>query len=163
VMPERGRNLSGGQRQRVLLAQALLADPEILVLDEPTSAVDAHTEAAIGEGLADLRRGRTTVICTTSPLLLSRADVVVLVDGTVAATGTHVELLASSRRYRDVVTRGADMAVADTPGGDMDGADTPGGHVAGDDTAGADTAGDPGTDPGVADDDADRSPARPGR
>jgi ABC-type multidrug transport system fused ATPase/permease subunit len=137
VMPERGRNLSGGQRQRVLLAQALLADPEILILDEATSAVDAHTEAAIGEGLADLRRGRTTVICTTSPLLLSRADVVVLVDGTVAATGTHVELLASSRRYREVVTRGADTA------GDADG--------------------DPGIDPEVADDDDDRSPARPGR
>jgi ABC-type multidrug transport system fused ATPase/permease subunit len=106
-LPERGRSLSGGQRQRVALARALSADPEILVLDEPTSAVDAHTEARIAERLHDLRRGRTTVVMTTSPLVLDRADVVAfLVDGVVVAEGTHRDLLRDCPPYRDLVTRG---------------------------------------------------------
>ena len=67
---ERGRSLSGGQRQRLVLARALVADPSVLVLDEPTSAVDAHTEARIAERLRAVRGGRTTVVMTTSPLLL---------------------------------------------------------------------------------------------
>jgi ABC-type multidrug transport system fused ATPase/permease subunit len=105
-LPERGRNLSGGQRQRVALARALRADPDVLVLDEPTSAVDAHTEATIAGRLHDLRAGLTTVVITTSPLLLDRADqVVLLVDGVVAAQGTHRELLAREPRYRALVTR----------------------------------------------------------
>src|SRR6478736_3172115 len=85
---ERGRALSGGQRQRVALARALLRDPEVLVLIEPTSAVDAHTEARIAERLVAHRVGRTTVLVTASPLLLDRADTVVLVeDGRVTAVG----------------------------------------------------------------------------
>jgi ABC-type multidrug transport system fused ATPase/permease subunit len=104
---ERGRSFSGGQRQRVVLARALVADPEILVLVEPTSAVDAHTEARIADRLVTARDGRTTVICTTSPLLLDRADTVVLVvDGRVVAQGTHRELLDTEPRYRAVVARG---------------------------------------------------------
>jgi ABC-type multidrug transport system fused ATPase/permease subunit len=71
---ERGRTLSGGQRQRVMLARALCADAEVLVLDEPTSAVDAHTEARIARRVAELRRGRTTVVLTDSPLWLIVAD-----------------------------------------------------------------------------------------
>ncbi|HZA83103.1 MAG TPA: ABC transporter ATP-binding protein, partial [Actinomycetes bacterium] len=78
---ERGRSFSGGQRQRLVLARALVADPEILVLVEPTSAVDAHTEARIADRLATDRRGRATVVCTTSPLVLDRADRVALVAG----------------------------------------------------------------------------------
>jgi len=101
-----GRNISGGQRQRVRLARAVHADPEILLTAEPTSAVDAHTEAAIAERLTTARRGRGTVVATTSPVLLDRADVVhYLVDGRVAASGTHRELLATDPGYRALVTR----------------------------------------------------------
>jgi len=104
---ERGRSFSGGQRQRLVLARALVADPEILVLVEPTSAVDAHTEARIADLLVQARRDRATVVCTTSPLLLDRADTVALVvDGRVVAEGTHRDLLDSEPRYRAVVTRG---------------------------------------------------------
>ncbi|MFI2435370.1 ABC transporter ATP-binding protein [Streptomyces sp. NPDC018693] len=110
---ERGRSLSGGQRQRLALARSLLTDPEVLVLDEPTSAVDSHTEARIAEGLRDLRSGRTTVVFTSSPLLLDRADRVVLVhEGEVAAVGVHRELLHEEPRYRAVVTRETDEEAA---------------------------------------------------
>lgn len=103
---ERGRSLSGGQRQRLALARSLMTDPEVLVLDEPTSAVDSHTEARIAEGVRNLREGRTTVVFTSSPLLLDRADRVVLVhEGTVAAVGAHRELVHGEPRYRAVVTR----------------------------------------------------------
>jgi ABC-type transport system involved in cytochrome bd biosynthesis fused ATPase/permease subunit len=101
-----GRNLSGGQRQRVRLARAVYADPEMLLAAEPTSAVDAHTEAAIAERLTTARAGRGTVVATTSPVLLDRADVVhYLVAGRVAASGTHRELLAASPGYRALVSR----------------------------------------------------------
>jgi ABC-type multidrug transport system fused ATPase/permease subunit len=104
-LPERGRSLSGGQRQRLALARSLRADPDVLVLEEPTSAVDAHTEAAIAESMAALRRGRTTVVSTASPLVLSALDEVVLLEGDrVVARGTHGELMADAR-YRVVVTR----------------------------------------------------------
>jgi ABC-type multidrug transport system fused ATPase/permease subunit len=101
-----GRNLSGGQRQRLRLARAVYDDPEMLLAVEPTSAVDAHTETAIAERLTAARAGRGTVLATTSPVLLDRADVVhYLVAGRVAATGTHRELLAAEPGYRALVTR----------------------------------------------------------
>ncbi|MFE3145212.1 ABC transporter transmembrane domain-containing protein [Streptomyces sp. NPDC059218] len=104
-----GRNLSGGQRQRVRLVRALLADPEVLLAVEPTSAVDAHTEAAMAARLREARAGRTTVVTTASPLLLDRADTVYyLVDGRVAAVGSHRELLDREPGYRLLVSRGAD-------------------------------------------------------
>lgn len=106
-IPERGRSLSGGQRQRVILAAALRADPPVLLLDEPTSAVDAHTEALIAKRLRDIRNGRTTVVFTTSPLVLEQADRVVFIDGTVQASGRHSNLIATDASYRNVVTRGA--------------------------------------------------------
>ncbi|MDW4906504.1 ABC transporter ATP-binding protein [Streptomyces sp. ADMS] len=103
---ERGRSLSGGQRQRLALARSLITDPEVLVLDEPTSAVDSHTEARIADGVRELRTGRTTVVFTSSPLLLDHADRVVLVhEGEVAAVGVHRELVHKEPRYRAVVTR----------------------------------------------------------
>ncbi|MET8615560.1 ABC transporter ATP-binding protein [Streptomyces misionensis] len=106
---ERGRSLSGGQRQRLALARSLITDPEVLVLDEPTSAVDSHTEARIADGLRRLRSGRTTVVFTSSPLLLDRADRVVLVhQGEAVASGTHRELFDGEPRYRAVVTRETD-------------------------------------------------------
>lgn len=85
-----GRNLSGGQRQRVALARALLANPEILLLDDPTSAVDVHTEALMADGIAEYRRSRTTVVVTASPALLRKADriVIVALDGTVVESET---------------------------------------------------------------------------
>lgn len=106
---ERGRSLSGGQRQRLALARSLVTDPEVLVLDEPTSAVDSHTEARIADGVRSLREGRTTVVFSSSPLLLDRADRVVFVrDGRAAAVGTHRELLRDDSAYRAVVTREPD-------------------------------------------------------
>ncbi|MFE1289439.1 ABC transporter transmembrane domain-containing protein [Streptomyces sp. NPDC058751] len=103
---ERGRSLSGGQRQRLALARSLITDPEVLVLDEPTSAVDSHTEARIADGVRSLRAGRTTVVFTSSPLLLDHADRVVLVhEGEVVAVGAHRELVRAEPRYRAVVTR----------------------------------------------------------
>lgn len=105
-LTERGRSLSGGQRQRLALARSLVADPGVLVLDEPTSAVDSHTEARIAHSLGRLREGRTTVVLSSSPLLLDRADRVVFVHGgTAAAEGTHRELVRTDAAYRAVVTR----------------------------------------------------------
>ncbi|WP_166355392.1 ABC transporter ATP-binding protein [Phytoactinopolyspora limicola] len=110
TVEERGRSLSGGQRQRVALARALLTDPEVLILVEPTSAVDAHTEAAIAARLRDARHGRTTVAVTGSPLMLSRADTVVWFSGgRVSATGTHAELLRTVPEYRRTVTRADEL------------------------------------------------------
>lgn len=103
---EKGRSFSGGQRQRLILVRALLADPAVLVLVEPTSAVDAHTEARIAERLRAHRAGRTTVVVSSSPLLLDRVDEVVFVAaGQVVAVGKHRDLLATEPRYRAVVTR----------------------------------------------------------
>ena len=108
-LDERGRGLSGGQRQRVVLARAVAADAPVLVLVEPTSAVDAHTEARIAARVADARRGRTTVVTTVSPLWLHHADRVALLhDGTVIAEGSHADLLADDEAYRRVVTRELD-------------------------------------------------------
>lgn len=109
---EKGRSFSGGQRQRLALARAVAVAPESLVLIEPTSAVDAHSEARIAERLVAARTGLTTAIVTASPLVLDRVDEVVLVeDGTVVGRGTHRELLAdpggTGRRYRAVVSRAA--------------------------------------------------------
>ncbi len=106
VVEEKGRSFSGGQRQRLILVRALLADPSVLVLVEPTSAVDAHTEARIADRLRDHRAGRSTVVLTSSPLLLDRVDEVIYVAaGRVVAAGKHRDLLATEPQYRMTVTR----------------------------------------------------------
>ncbi|WP_248963749.1 ABC transporter ATP-binding protein [Sphaerisporangium perillae] len=106
---ESGREFSGGQQQRLRLVRALVADPEVLILVDPTSAVDAHTEARIAERLGKARLGRTTLVYTTSPLVLDRADTVIFVeDGRVRAEGAHRALLASDPHYTATVTRGED-------------------------------------------------------
>jgi ABC-type multidrug transport system fused ATPase/permease subunit len=113
-----GRNLSGGERQRIRLVRALLADPEVLLAVEPTSALDAHTEAAVAERLRSARSGRTTVVTSTSPLLLEQADTVYyLVDGLVAAVGHHRELLGGRPGYRALVARGSDDDEDESEGG----------------------------------------------
>jgi ABC-type multidrug transport system fused ATPase/permease subunit len=124
---ERGRSLSGGQRQRLALARSLVTDPDVLVLDEPTSAVDSHTEARVARGVKKLRAGRTTVVFASSPLLLDHADRVVFVhEGTVAATGPHRELLHGDVRYRAVVTRHPDGEADSSDGtGELPGAKNP--------------------------------------
>ena len=108
-LEERGRGLSGGQRQRIVLARVLALDPEILILVEPTSAVDAHTEAIIAERLVAYRQGKTTIVTTVSPLLLHHADRVAFLSGSsVVAYGAHEELLRTHAGYRGVVARALD-------------------------------------------------------
>ncbi|WP_184576248.1 ABC transporter ATP-binding protein [Streptomyces zagrosensis] len=103
---DRGANLSGGQRQRLSLARALAADSDVLVLHDPTTAVDAVTEQLIARNVARLRRGRTTVVITSSPALLDAADrVLVLDDGVITADDTHRNLLASDEAYCLAVAR----------------------------------------------------------
>jgi ABC-type multidrug transport system fused ATPase/permease subunit len=104
---ERGRTLSGGQRQRLALARTLYVDAPIVILDDPTSAVDAHTEARIASRIFELRRGMTTVVFSNSPLILDRADRVILLSNNVYQTeGSHRELLATNAEYRALVMRG---------------------------------------------------------
>lgn len=104
-----GRDLSGGQRQRIRLARAIYAQPDILLAVEPTSAVDANTEAAMIDRLRDARADKTTVVTTTSPLVLDRADeVIVVAGGKVAAIGTHTQLLRADPAYRSLVSRAQD-------------------------------------------------------
>jgi putative ABC transport system ATP-binding protein len=105
TLAEGGRSLSGGQRQRVALARALAADAPVLVVHEPTTAVDAATEHRVAAGVRSLRAGRTTVLVTASPALLAVADRVALLhDGTIVAEGTHASLSTDPRYAEAVLT-----------------------------------------------------------
>ncbi|MGH3872915.1 MAG: ABC transporter ATP-binding protein [Pseudonocardiaceae bacterium] len=106
VISERGQSLSGGQRQRVALARALATDPPVLLVHDPTTAVDAVTEARIAAQIRQLRHGRTTILVTTSPALLAVTDRVVVLDGaTVTAEGKHADLVHDNDSYRATVLR----------------------------------------------------------
>lgn len=101
-----GSDLSGGQRQRIRLARAVCSTPDVLLALDPTSAVDANTEAIMISRIRRARHDTTTVITTSSPLVLAGADEVVFLDqGRVASTGTHAELSGSDPAYRDLVSR----------------------------------------------------------
>ena len=110
VVTDRGASLSGGQRQRVALARALSVDAPVLVLHDPTTAVDAVTEHTIARGITELRHNRsaaqTTILITTSPALLSVTHRVLVLDGgRVVAEGTHHDLASSDAQYREMVLR----------------------------------------------------------
>jgi len=101
VLGERGFSLSGGQRQRLAIARAILADPAVLVLDDATSAVDATKEHEIRGALAQVMKGRTTLVIAHRPATIALADrVAVLEAGRIVEHGTHAELMRRSPRYR---------------------------------------------------------------
>ena len=103
---EQGYTLSGGQRQRLALARAVLGGPPLLVLDDPLSSVDVHTEALIEASLASVLEGVTGLLVVHRPSTLALADRVALIDGgTVAAVGTHTELMRSNELYRALLSQ----------------------------------------------------------
>jgi len=108
---EQGLSLSGGQRQRIALARAVLTRPRVLVLDDPLSALDVHTEALVEEALARVLRDTTGLVVVHRPSTLALADrVALLQDGTITAVGTHHELLESVPAYRAILSQDPDSA-----------------------------------------------------
>jgi len=120
VIGEHGYSLSGGQRQRVAIARAILADPRVLILDDATSSVDPTKEHEIRAALAEVMRGRTTIVIAHRPATIALADRVVLLDeGRIVAEGTHEGLLDSSPRYREVLAQAALADVEGDPVGEV--------------------------------------------
>jgi ATP-binding cassette subfamily B protein len=107
---EQGLSLSGGQRQRLALARAVLGRPRVLVLDDPLSALDVHTEAQVEAALRRVLSGTTALVVAHRPSTVQLADrVALLVDGVIAATGTHADLLASVPEYRDLLAQSSEL------------------------------------------------------
>jgi ATP-binding cassette subfamily B protein len=100
---ERGSNLSGGQKQRIAIARALITHPQILILDDSTSAVDVETETKIQSAMTEIMRGRTCfVVAQRISTVLNADKIIVLDNGRIAAEGTHTELLKTSPIYQEI-------------------------------------------------------------
>jgi len=113
---EQGYTLSGGQRQRLALARAVLGGPPVLVLDDPLSSVDVHTEALIEESLASVLRGVTGLLVVHRPSTLALADRVALLDGgTITAVGTHTELMQTNELYRALLSQEYERSSEEVP------------------------------------------------
>jgi ATP-binding cassette subfamily B protein len=103
IVGERGVTLSGGQRQRIAIARALLTDPEVLLLDDPLSAVDSHTEDRILSAIFEARRGRSTILVSNRVSTLRNADTILIMDGgTIVQRGTHASLSTQAGLYREI-------------------------------------------------------------
>ncbi len=114
---EQGLSLSGGQRQRLALARAVLGRPQVLVLDDPLSALDVHTEALVEEALARVLSGSTALIVVHRPSTVALADRVALLEnGVITHIGTHSELLATVPAYRAVLSAEAERDTPPDPG-----------------------------------------------
>jgi ATP-binding cassette subfamily B protein len=108
---EQGLSLSGGQRQRLALARAVLGRPSVLVLDDPLSALDVHTEALVEAALRDILAGTTALVVAHRPSTVLLADrVALLAGGRITAVGTHSELLAEVPAYRDLLAQESELA-----------------------------------------------------
>lgn len=106
LVGEKGVSLSGGQKQRVSIARAMIKNPEILILDDSLSAVDAKTEAKIIENIGRVRNGKTTIITTHRLSAIQHADhIIVLDDGKIIEEGTHAELLRNEGWYKEQYDR----------------------------------------------------------
>ena len=120
---EQGMTLSGGQRQRIALARAILARPSVLVLDDPLSALDVHTEEKVSRALRQVLAGTTALVVAHRPSTVALADrVALLADGVIVALGTHTELLRSQPRYRDLMSGAAGEGGHADGAGESDGA-----------------------------------------
>jgi ATP-binding cassette, subfamily B, bacterial len=110
---EQGLSLSGGQRQRLALARAVLGRPAVLVLDDPLSALDVHTEALVEAALRRVLAGTTALVVAHRPSTVLLADrVALLADGRIAAVGRHRDLLAEVPAYRDLLAQDSELAEA---------------------------------------------------
>ena len=113
---EQGLSLSGGQRQRLALARAVLGRPRVLVLDDPLSALDVHTEAQVEAALRRVLAGTTALIVAHRPSTVLLADrVALLADGVIQAVGTHTELLATVPAYRDLLAQTSELEEVSSP------------------------------------------------
>jgi ATP-binding cassette subfamily B protein len=110
---EQGLSLSGGQRQRLALARAVLGRPAVLVLDDPLSALDVHTEALVEQALRDVLRDTTALVVAHRASTVLLADRVALLSGgRITAVGTHRELLADVPEYRELLAQDSELAEA---------------------------------------------------